>query len=96
MKFIPTKHAIERMRERQIPYPAYRMNLSPAGRKIKRRILKSCPASGDCENGRVYWVYNNRFVYVCKVLTEFRFLIITALDLYNPPEKINSGKFLKN
>mgnify|MGYP003502215288 CR=1 FL=1 len=85
MVFKITKHAKERMLERNIKPPTSSMVLKCAGKKLKKRIRERCVRKG-VESGKIYWVKNDGTVYVCAQEDVGVYCVITAFNL-NENEK---------
>lgn len=88
MKIIITKHAQQRLEERDIPNPNL-LSLKHASRRVRKNIRASCRKEGCDTRKAVYFMSNkmqffdNKFiemVYVCKVTENIgEFVLITAL-----------------
>ena len=84
MVFEISKHAHDRMRERDIPDP-HKVSLRVAKKKAKKLIVKQCKKHGY-DNSYLYMRTNDRdlssrIVYVCKVIGLRHYKVITAFHL---------------
>ena len=76
--FIITKHAEQRMKERNIAYPLWK-DLASAGKKTKRYIKKKCAEHGFKDN----YIYfrNVQSVFICAPLEPGTYVIVTAFNV---------------
>lgn len=79
MKFIISRHARERMKQRGIPHPKERI-LRKCSKKYRRKIKESCRKNGyDSANFAYY--RSGKIIYIGVFLTVGVFKVITAFEL---------------
>ena len=86
IKFIPTKHFLQRSKERNIPVDPGKLILKTAKKKVKKKIRDTCNRSGFDSTKYVYYtalVHGKIIVYVCVAVDINLFKIITAFYYEN-------------
>lgn len=91
-KFIVTKHAAKRMKERDVKDPNGRILIN-AGRKSRKRIRETCKKNG-CDQKEYIYLISNRFdnkkdvsVYICKAIGIGKYLLITVFKYFRNEKK---------
>lgn len=85
MEFILSKHAIQRIWQRQLPSPINE-SLVICKNKIKKKIRATCTQNG-WKKDDVYWRTNSvrengqYAIYVCKQIDIAKYIVITAFWL---------------